>query len=72
MKSNFGWPLSLNTRPLNLTEATTDDFWGAGCMLGSIALEEGCWVGKNTVGKLLVGVRTILVRELTIAQGSIG
>ena len=62
----------LNTRPLNLIEATMDDFWGAGGMFGSIALEDGCWVGKNTVGKLLVRVRTTLVRELTIAQGSIG
>ena len=62
----------LNTRPLNLIEATIDDFWGAGCMFGSIALEEGCWIGKNTLGKLLVRVRTILVRELTLAQGSIG
>ena len=61
----------LNTRPMNLIEATLDGFWGAGCLLESIALEESCWEGQNQLGKLLVKVRTILVRELEIAQGSI-
>ena len=40
----------LNTRPLNLIEATIDEFWGAGCIFGSIALDEGRWDGKS-VGK---------------------
>ena len=42
----------LNTRPLNLIEATLD----AGCIFGSIALEEGSWEGRNNLGKLLVKV----------------
>ena len=62
----------LNTRPLNLIEATLDEFWGAGCLLKSIALEERCWEGQNKLGTLLLKVRTALVRELEIAQGSIG
>ena len=61
----------LNTRPLNLIEATLDGYWGAGCTLGSVALEEECWTGQNQLGRLLVQVRALLVRELEIAQGSI-
>ena len=61
----------LNTRPLNLIEATLDDFWGAGCVLGSIALEEGSWVGQNHLGKLLEKVRAHFVRELEEGQGGI-
>ena len=61
----------LNTRPLNLIEATLSTFWGAGCSLGSIALEERCWQGKNHLGKLLKNVRDVFVRELEIGQGSI-
>ena len=54
----------LNTRPHNLIECTIDDFWGAGCVLGSIALDEGCWPGQNYLGKILVRVRTRLILEL--------
>ena len=61
----------LNTRPLNLIEATLDDFWGAGCILGSIALLEGIWEGRNNLGKLLIKVRNFFVKELEIGQGSI-
>ena len=50
----------LNTRPHNLIECTLDDFWGSGCLFGSIALDEGCWAGQNYLGKILVRVRTQL------------
>ena len=61
----------LNTRPMNLIEATMDSFWGANCILKSIALEEGSWEGQNHLGKLLMKVRNVFVRELEIGQGSI-
>ena len=61
----------LNTRPMNLIEATIDSFWGANCILKSIALEEGCWQGLNHLGKLLIKVRNVFVRELQMGQGSI-
>ena len=54
----------LNTRPHNLIECTLDEFWGAGCLLGSIALNEGCWPGQNYLGKILVRVRSQLAIEL--------
>ena len=54
----------LNTRPLELIEATLDNFWGAGAILGSIALEEGCWVGQNHLGKILMKVRNNLLQAL--------
>ena len=61
----------LNTHPWNLIEATLDLYWGAGCRIGSIALEEGSWEGENNLGKLLVKVRTYFVKELERGQGSI-
>ena len=61
----------LNTRPMDLIEATLDNFWGAGCVLKSIALEEGIWQGLNHLGKLLMKTRDVFVRELEIGQGSI-
>ena len=61
----------LNTRPWDLIEATLDRFWGAGCLLWSIALIEGSWEGRNNLGKLLVKVRNFFVKELEIGQGSI-
>ena len=61
----------LNTRPWSLIEATLDQFWGAGCLLWSVALVEGSWEGKNNLGKLLVKVRNFFVKELEIGQGSI-
>ena len=61
----------LNTRPMELIEATLDGFWGAGCVLCSVALEEGSWQGQNHLGRLLVRIRNIFVRELEIGQGSI-
>ena len=61
----------LNTRPLKLIKATLDNFWGAGCLLGSIALVEGSWEGENYLGRLLIKVRDVLVKELEIGQGSI-
>ena len=54
----------LNTRPLELIEATLDEFWGANAILGSIALEEGCWVGQNHLGKILMKVRNNLLQAL--------
>ena len=56
--------LLLNMRPLNLIESTLDDFWGAGCKIGTIALKEGIWKGNNHLGKMLMYVRDILAREL--------
>ena len=61
----------LNTRPLSLIEATSDVFWGAGCFLGSTALEEGSWQGENNLGKLLKKVRDFFVNKLELGQGSI-
>ena len=61
----------LNTRPHYLIESTLDFFWGSGCKLGSIALEEGCWEGQNHLGNLLVRVRYCLVRRLEIGQNAI-
>ena len=61
----------LNTRPMNLIEATLDVFWGVGCLFGSIALDERSWEGQNNLGKLLVKVRDFFVKELEIGQGSI-
>ena len=61
----------LNTRPMFLIESTLDDFWGSGCNFGSIALEEGCWEGRNNLGVLLVKVRNVLVHELEIGQNAI-
>ena len=55
--------LLLNTRPHKLIESTLDNFWGAGCKIGTIALEEGIWIGKNHLGQMLVYVRDILARE---------
>ena len=56
--------LLLNTRPLYLIESTMDRFWGSGCIIGTIALEEGCWTGQNHLGKMLMYVRNILAMEL--------
>ena len=61
----------LNTRPHLLIESTLNDFWGSGCLFGSIALEEGCWEGQNHLGNLLVRVRDYFVRELDIGQNAI-
>ena len=61
----------LNTRPHHLIESTTDTFWGSGCKLGSIALDEGCWEGKNHLGNLLVRVRDFFVRKLEIDQKAV-
>ena len=61
----------LNTRPWDLLEATLDTFWGAGCILGSIALDEGSWEGQNNLGRLLKKVRDHFVKELQVGQGSI-
>ena len=56
--------LLLNTRPHNLIEGTLDTFWGAGCRIGSIALEEGIWTGQNHLGKMLMYIRGIFAREI--------
>ena len=61
----------LNTRPHFLIESTLDNFWGAGCILGSIALEEGCWDGQNHLGNLLIKVRNHFVHKLEIGQNTI-
>ena len=51
----------LNTRPMTLIEATLDTFWGAGCILCSIALEEGSWEGQNHLGRQLLKIRNTFV-----------
>ena len=56
--------LLLNTRPLYLIESTLDNFWGAGCKLGTVALEEGIWKGNNHLGRMLMYVQDILAKEL--------
>ena len=50
--------LLMNTRPYHLIESTLDNFWGAGCKLGSVAQEEGVWEGENHLGRMLVYIRT--------------
>ena len=47
-----------------LIECTLDDFLGWGCVLGSIALDEGCWPGHNYLGVILVRVGTQLILEV--------
>ena len=61
----------MNTRPLNLIEATLDEFWGANCVLGSIALEEGSWKGLNHLGEILMKIRAHFAKELEIEQGAL-
>ena len=56
--------LLLNTRPLHLIESTVDTFWGAGCMIGTVAIEEGCWTAQNHLGRMLMYVRDTLAREI--------
>ena len=62
--------LLLNTRPQNLIEGTLDTFWGAGCRIGSIALEEGIWTGQNHLGRMLMYIRDIFARELDAGRSS--
>ena len=54
----------LNTRPHDLFECTTDEFWGTGCRFGTIAMDERSWEGNNHLGKLLMRVRGRFVTEL--------
>ena len=54
----------INTRPFNLIEASLDGFWGAHCKLYSESLMSGSWTGQNILGKLLVDLRTDLIREV--------
>ena len=61
----------LNTRPMDLIEATTDGFWGANSTLGSTALEEGSWTGQNHLGKILMKIRNHFARELEREQGEL-
>ena len=61
----------MNTRPLYLIEATLDGFWGANCILGSIALDEGCWTGSNHLGKILMKIREHFAKELEKAQKAV-
>ena len=53
----------INTRPYNLIEASLDGFWGAYCRLYSEVLIAGTWTGQNILGRLLVDLRTDLIRE---------
>ena len=54
----------LNTRPHDLFECTTCEFWGTGCKLRSIMLEERSWTGANHLGRMLMHVRSVLVKEM--------
>ena len=54
----------LNTRPHDLFECTMCEFWGTGCKLGSIMLEEKSWTGANHLGRMIMHVRAVLAREL--------
>ena len=54
----------MNTRPMDLIEATLDKYWGANCTLGSVALQEGSWEGLNHLGRLLMKVRDYFAKEL--------
>lgn len=54
----------LSTENLNLYEATTDMFYGAGIGLNSKKWEMGNWEGKNMAGKLLCKVRYVLKNKL--------
>ena len=58
--------LLMNTRPFDLIESTLDNEWGAGCKLGSIALEEGIWEGNNHLGRMLVYIRNKFAKEKNI------
>ena len=49
--------LLMNTRPYDLIECTMNTCCGAGCMMGTIALEEGVWEGANHLGRMLVFIR---------------
>ena len=54
----------LNTRPHDLFECTMCEFWGTGCILGSIMMEERSWTGANHLGRMLVHIRSVLAGEL--------
>ena len=54
----------LNTRPKDLFECTMCKFWGTGCGLGSIAMEERSWAGENHLGKLLMKIRATFETQL--------
>ena len=61
----------LNTRPHDLFECTLCEYWGTGCKLGSIMLEERSWTGQNHLGVLLMRVRSIFIDELVEGQNAI-
>ena len=43
--------LLINMRPLNLIESTLDNFWGAGCKIGTIDPQRGNLEGEQSFGK---------------------
>ena len=53
----------LNTRPHDLFECTTCEFWGTGCRFGSVAMDEKSWEGNNHLGRLLMKVRSRFENE---------
>ena len=61
----------LNTQPHDLFECTMCQYWGTGCKLGSIMMEESSWAGANHLGRMLVYVRTILAREIDEEQDTL-
>ena len=58
----------LNTRPHDLFECTMCQFWGTGCKLGSIMMEERSWSKENHLGRMLW---TVLAHELEGEQATI-
>ena len=56
--------LLMNTRPYDLIESTMDKCWGAGCLMGSIALDEGVWEGENHLGRMLMYIRKKFEMEM--------
>lgn len=52
----------LSTGTTMLIEATSDNYWGAGSLLGSKLLKEGKWTGRNELGIILNEVREDLRR----------
>ena len=61
----------LNTCPHDLFECTMCEYWGTGCKLGSIMMEERSWTGSNHLGRMLVYVRTVLASELGEEQDTL-
>ena len=60
--------LLLNTKDMELVEATPDRLWGCGATLSSNVLRRHEWVGLNKHGKILMTLREEFRREARAAQ----